>query len=132
LISEYRNAGFNPDSRRGLTSGAAISVVADDGSTAFAAGLPVLSTADLHTPSTGILTITGTGLGGFDNKETSVRVVGPNIDKLLEQRAIEAAGGSVSATSIVIPAALIPGATLTTTKARVKVRQRVSAAVVMT
>jgi len=132
MISEYRNAGFNPDSRRGLTSGAAISVVADDGSTTFAAGLPVLSTADLHTPSTGILTITGTGLGGFDNKETSVRVVGPNIDKLLEQRAIEAAGGSVSATSIVIPAALIPGATLTTTNARVKVRQRVSAAVVMT
>lgn len=131
-ISEYRSASYNPDSRRGLPNGAAISIVQDDGSTPFTAGLPVLSVADLNTPSTGILTITGTGLGSFDNKETIVRVVGPNINKQIAQRAIEAAGGSVSATSIVIPASLIPGATLTTTTARVQVRQRASAAVAMT
>lgn len=131
-ISEFRNAAFNPDTRRGLPSGAAIAVVQDDGSTAFSAGLPVLSVADLNTPSTGILTITGTGLGSYETKDTKVRVDGPSIHKTLSQRAIEAAGGTVSATSIVIPAALIPGATLTTTTARVQVRQRVSAAVVMT
>lgn len=131
-IAEYRNAAFNPDPRRGLPNGAAISVLADDGVTAFSAGLPVLTTADLNTPSTGILTITGTGLGSFESKDTKVRVVGPNINKTLYQQAIEAAGGTVTATSIVIPAALIPGATLTTTTARVQVRQRASAAVAMT
>ncbi len=132
MISEYRNAAFNPDSRSGLPSAAAISVVADDGVTPFAAGLPVLSVADLNTPSTGALTLTGTGLGGFDNKETKIRVAGPGINKTLHQKAIEAAGGSVSATSIVVPASLIPGATLTTTTARVQVRQRATAAVAMT
>lgn len=132
MISEYRSASYNPDSRRGLPSGAAIAIVQDDGVTAFTAGLPVLSVADLNTPTTGALTLTGTGLGNYDNKETIVRVRGPRIDKRLEQRAIEAAGGTVSATSIVIPASLIPNATLTTTTARVQVRQRASAAVAMT
>jgi hypothetical protein len=132
MISAYLSSSFNPDSRRGLPSGAAIAVVADDGSTTFTAGLPVLSVADLNTPSTGALTLTGTGLGGFDNKETKIRVTGPGINKTLHQKAIEAAGGSVSATAIVVPASLIPGATLTTTTARVQVRQRASAAVAMT
>lgn len=132
MLSEYRSASYNPDSRRGLPNGAAISVVADDGVTAFTSGLPVLSVADLNTPTTGALTLTGTGLGNYDNKDTKVRVKGPGIDKTLYQRAIEAAGGSVSATSIVIPASLIPGATLTTTTARVQVRQRATAAVGMT
>lgn len=132
MISEYRSASYNPDSRRGLPSAAAIAVVADDGVTAFSAGLPVLSVADLNTPSTGALTLTGTGLGGFDKKETKIRVTGPGINKTLYQKAIEAAGGSVSATAIVVPASLIPGATLTTTTARVQVRQRASAAVAMT
>jgi hypothetical protein len=134
MISEYRNAAFNPDSRRGLPSGAAISVVQDDGSTAFTAiaGLPTLSVADLNTPTTGALTLTGTFMGVYDKKETKVRVTGPGINKTLYQRAIEVAGGSVSATSIVIPASLIPGATLTTTTARVQVRHRVTAAVAMT
>jgi hypothetical protein len=134
MISEYRSASFNPDSRRGLPNGAAISVVQDDGSTAFSAiaGLPTLVTADLNTPTTGALTLTGTFMGTFDKKETKVRVVGPGINKTLYQKAIEAAGGSVAATSIVIPASLLPGATVTTTTARVQVRQRITAAVAMT
>ncbi len=133
-ISEYRSASFNPDSRRGLPSGAAISVVQDDGSTAFSAiaGLPTLSVADLNTPTTGALTLTGTFMGNYDSKDTKIRVTGPGINKTLYQKAIEAAGGSVTATSIVVPASLIPGATLTTTTARVQVRQRATAAVVMT
>lgn len=134
MISEYRSASYNPDSRRGLPNGAAISVVQDDGSTAFSAiaGLPTLVTSDLGTPTTGALTLTGTFMGTFDKKETKVRIAGPGINKTLYQKAIEAAGGSVSATSIVIPASLIPGATLTTTTARVQVRQRATAAIVMT
>jgi len=134
MISEYRSASFNPDSRRGLPSGAAISVVQDDGSTAFSAiaGLPTLTVADLNTPTAGALTLTGTFMGTFDKKETKVRISGPGINKTLYQKAIEAAGGSVAPTSIVIPASLIPGATLTTTTARVQVRQRVTAAVAMT
>lgn len=134
MISEYRSASFNPDSRRGLPNGAAISVVQDDGSTAFSAiaGLPVLTTADLDTPVTGALTLTGTNMGTYDKKDTAVRVIGPGINKCLEQKAIEAAGGSVAATSIVIPAALLAGATLTTTTVRVKVRQRATAAVATT
>lgn len=131
-ISEYRNAAFNPDSRRGLPSGAAIAVVADDGVTAFTAGLPVLTTSDLNTPTTGALTLVGTGLGSYETKDTKVKVIGPNINKTLSQRAIEAAGGTVNPTAIVIPASLIPGAALTTTTARVQVRNRVSAAVAMT
>lgn len=134
MISQYLSASFNPDSRRGLPSGAAIAVVQDDGTTAFSAiaGLPTLVTSDLNTPTTGALTLTGTFMGVFDKKETMVRITGPNINKTLYQKAIEAAGGSVAATSIVIPASLIPGATLTTTTARVQVRQRVTAAVAMT
>lgn len=132
MISEYRNAGFNPDPHRGLPAGAAISVVQDDGSSAMTVGTPTLSVADLNTPTTGALTLTGTNLGSFDKKETKVRVTGPGINKTLYQKAIEAAGGSVAATSIVIPASLIPGATLTTTTARVQVRHRATSAVAMT
>lgn len=134
MISEYLSASYNPDSRRGLPSAAAIAVVQDDGSTAFSAvaGLPTLSIADLNTPTTGALTLTGTFMGNYDNKDTKVRVTGPGINKTLYQKAIEAAGGSVAATSIVIPASLIPGATLTTTTARVQCRQRVTVAVAMT
>ncbi len=132
MISKYRNAAFNPDSRRGLPNGAAIAVVQDDGSTTFTAGLPVLTTADLDTPTSGALTLTGTNMGQFDKKDTVVKVVGPRINKRIEQKAIEAAGGSVTATSIVIPASLLSGATLTTTTVRVQVRQRASSAVAMT
>lgn len=134
MISEYRSASFNPDSRRGLPNGAAIAVVQDDGVTSFSGqvGLPTLSIADLNTPSTGALTLTGTFMGNFDNKETKIRIAGPGINKTLHQKAIEAAGGSITPTSIVVPASLIPGATLTTTTARVQVRQRATVAVAMT
>lgn len=131
MIAKYRNAAYNPDPRR-FPNGAAISVVQDDGSTAFAATIPVLTTADLDTPTSGALTLSGTGLGVYDKKDTVVKVVGPAINKKLSQKVIEAAGGSVSATSIVIPASLIPGSATTSTRVQVQVRQRVSSAVAMT
>lgn len=129
-LSQYRNASFTPDSRRlpALTPGAAIAVVADDGSTAFTLTLPTVSSAVL---SGGIITVTGTGLGSSERNEVVVKVSG-NINKTLEQRRIVQAGGSVSATSIVIPSSLIPGAAITSSKVRVQVRQRMSALVTVT
>lgn len=124
-IAGYRNASFNPDSRRipAIASGAAISVVADDGSTAFSLTAPTISGAVI---SGGVITITGTGLGHAERNETIVKVSG-NISKRLDQARIKAAGGSVSATSIVIPASLISGAAATLSKVQVQLRQRVSA-----
>jgi hypothetical protein len=123
-ISELLNANFNPDTRRfpALTNGAAIAVVQDDGVSAFSAAGPALSSATL---GGGNVTIGGTGLGSNERNETTVKFTGA-IVKTLDQRAIVHAGGSVSATQIVVPASLIPGATATTTSVRVKVRQRVS------
>lgn len=104
---------FSPDPNRipALAQGPAIGVVLDDGSTAFTFNAPHISGAVI---SGGILTITGTGLGNpeyFDS--TKVHIIGgfglPSF--LLEQRAItHVAGGVISATSIVIPASLIPSA----------------------
>lgn len=132
MLSQYRSASFNPDSRRGLTNGAAISVVQDDGSTPYAPTLPVLTLANLDAPVPGALTLTGTGLGSYESKDTVVKVSGPTINKTLAQTVIEGAGGTVADTSIVIPASLLSGAVVTTCTARVRVRQRVSAAVVLT
>jgi hypothetical protein len=126
-LSEYRNASFNPDPRRvpALSSGAAVEVVADDGSTPYAGTLPTITTSTLGSPTAGDVTIAGTGLGG-EAPETKVKFTG-DVVKLLDQRLIEANGGSVSSTAIVIPAALIPGAATTTTSVQVQVRQRLSA-----
>jgi hypothetical protein len=135
-ISELLNANFNPDPSRlpPLVDGPAIEVVQDDGSTPFAATLPVITTADLNTPGAGDLTITGTGLGTLERQETTIHLANATTgySRTLLQKFIEAGGGSVSATSIFIPAALIPGATLATTRAQVKVRQRVSGTTVLT
>jgi len=132
-IADLRNANFNPDPSRlpPLVNGPAVTVVTDDGVTLFAATLPTIALADLNTPGAGDLTITGTGLGDFDRDETTVHLTGA-ITKTLLQRFITAGGGTVADTSIFIPAALIPGATLATTFAQVKVRQRVSAVVALT
>lgn len=130
MIAELRSSSFNPDPRRGLPSGAAVSVVQDDGVTAMTLGLPIITLVAMG--PTGV-TLTGTNMGSFDKKETVVQLttpqtMGPPVVKRLSQRAIEFAGGSVSATSIVIPSSLAGTVTLATT-ARVQVRQRVSAAV---
>lgn len=126
-MSEYRSASFNPDTRRvpALADGAAIEVVEDDGSTPFAATLPTITSSTLDSPTAGDVTIVGTGLGG-EAHETQVKFTG-DVVTLLSQARIEAAGGTVADTEIVIPAALIPGAATTTTSDQVQVRQRVSA-----
>lgn len=127
-LSELRSANFNPDPRRipAISNGAAIAVVQDDGSTTFTATLPTVSSATLNSPSSGDITIAGTGLGNSEKLETVVKVSGV-VNKVLQQKVITANGGSVSGTSIVIKGVLIPGATTVTTSVRVMVRQRVSA-----
>ena len=130
MIAQYRSASFNPDSRRGLPNGAAIAVVQDDGSTAFAAALPVITLVTMNSPNDGDLTITGTNMGSYDSKETIVSVTTGSVTRTASQRMIEAKGGSVSATSIVVPAAAIGGLTVTlASTVRVQVRNRISAAV---
>lgn len=127
-IADLLSANFTPDSRRmpPLATGAAIEVVEDDGSTTFAATLPTITTSTLDSPTAGDVTIAGTGLGDPERNETVVKFTG-DVETVVSQQVLEAAGGSVSDTAIVIPASLISGAATTTTSDQVKVRQRVSA-----
>jgi hypothetical protein len=133
MLSEYRSANFNPDTRNPAeTAGAAIAVVESSGSTAYATAhtVPTITSATVGSPSTGAVTIAGTGLGNENGSGTLgngviVKFTGA-ITKRLEQKAIIRAGGSVLPTAIVIPASLIPGAAATTVSVRVQVRQRLS------
>jgi len=129
-MADLLSANFNPDSRRRppIVDGPAIEVVEDDGSTPFALTLPTVATATLGAPGAGDVTIAGTGLGNAERNETFIKFTGV-VKKTISQPILEAAGGSVSDTSIVIPASLIPGATTVTTFVQVQVRQRVSAVV---
>ncbi len=131
-IALLLSASFNPDPHRypALTPGAAITVVTDDGVTIHTlANTPVTTSATLGTPNAGDITIAGTSLGSGEREETVVSLTGA-IKRTLPQALIEHAGGSVSATAIVIPASLIPGATVTTTLVRVQKRSLVSVAAI--
>lgn len=134
-ISGFASASFNPDSRRvpPLADGAACEVVEDDGSTAFTAALPSITSATLDSPGAGDVTIAGLNMGsaGDPNSETQETVVkfsGTGTprggDLVIPQALITAtAGGVVSATSIVVPAALNPDG-FATTDTEVEVRYR--------
>ena len=132
-LARYRNASYDPDPRRAsVPAGAAVSVLEDDGATAFATAntLPTISGAALGAPSAGAVTISGTGLGNENGGGTAgygiaVKFTGAGGRKL-EQRAIIEAGGSVLPSAIVIPAALIPGVAASTTSVQVQVRHRLS------
>ena len=138
-LAELRNANFNPDPSRhpALTPSAAVTFVQDDGTTAFASStaalVPNITNAQLNTPTSGWVTITGTGLANSEHPmETTVQFLdeshlpGSHEPFPVYQDMIVAAGGSVSLTSIVIPPALrthvlVPTwAVATTTKVRVK------------
>jgi len=133
-ISGFLNANFNPDSRRvpALADGAAIEVVDDDGSTTFTAALPSISSATLDSPGAGDVTIAGANMGsaGDPNSETQETVVkfsGTGTprggDLVIPQALIVSNGGTVSATSIVVPAVLNPDG-FVTTDTSVQVRYR--------
>ncbi len=80
---------------------------------------PAITVADLGTPGVGQITITGTRLLSLAPNESAVLVTGTGGPLTLTQTAIVAAGGTFSNTSIVIPAALVPGVALATTSVKV-------------
>jgi hypothetical protein len=133
-LSQLLNPLFNPDPRRvpPLVNGPAIEVVQDDGVTPFAAAAPVITTATLDAPSPGFVTIVGTDMAAQGNPqaeryETVVKFIGvgapPGGDLVIPQRLIESNGGSVTATQIVVPAALNPyGFSVTTTSCQLQYR----------
>jgi hypothetical protein len=118
MIAGFASASYNPDPNRlpAIVAGAAIEVVNDDG-TAFSAPLTVVSSATADSPNAGDLTIAGTNLGDIETVEatvvkvvsadgkTSVKVYGSVIASTVSGGTT----GSVTATSIVIPASLLNG-----------------------
>ena len=110
----FLSSSFNPDSRGALghppaTAGQAIKVVQDVNAlstttTAFTVKTPVITGLTLS----GTLTIAGSsgGLAGYGLYEPTVIIIG-NGNRQITQAQILAAGGTVSDTSIVVPAALI-------------------------
>ena len=80
---------------------------------------PVVTSAQLSVPALGDVTITGTGFLSLAPNFSSVLVFGIGGPLTLTQAAIVTAGGSISNTSIVVPAALVPGVSSGTTSVKV-------------
>jgi len=118
-LSAYASATWNPDPNRlpPIANGAAISVVEDDGTTAFTAPLTAITSATADAPNAGDLTIVGTNLGVVEEEDkTVVRVTNPTTGasvQIRQQRIIATLTGGtqgvVAPTSIVIPASLLNG-----------------------
>ena len=79
---------------------------------------PTLTLADLGTPSAGDLTLTGTTFLSIEPDISTVVITGTGAITLTATQ-ITTGGGTVSATSIFIPAALIPGVAVATSSAKV-------------
>lgn len=92
---------------------------------------PVLTLARLGVPGAGQVTITGTSLTSVLPDITSVIFTGTGAVTLTAAQ-ILTGGGTVTATSIVIPAALIPGVALSTTSAQVRADSKLTAVVALT
>lgn len=123
VISKFLEASYNPDPTLlpPVASGAAITVVQDDGHTLYTAPLPAISAAVHNVPNPGDITITGTDLGNSEFfAATIVRVTAgsspaPGVQppfvrlaqKLITNTNTGGTQGVVSATSIVIPASLL-------------------------
>lgn len=132
-LSGLRSASFNPDPTRwpALANGAAISVVQDDGVTPFVTSTPVLTNAQLNVPSAGAITLTGVSLAGVglpnaEVEETKVGFYTPWGVKTVTQFVILRAGGRVSATSIIIPASVVPAGVTSGVAAQVQYKSFVS------
>lgn len=92
---------------------------------------PTLATADLDTPGVGDLTLTGTNFTSLAPDITTVFITGA-ITFTFTAAQIITGGGTVAATSIFIPAAMIPGAVITTVFAQVKADNQLTATVALT
>lgn len=132
-LSALLSASWNPDPNRipAIVSGAAIEVVEDDGSTAFSVTGPTILNAQFNVPGAGDVTITGTGLAsaGAPNAEVEATKVKFYTDKpeSLQQYFIVDASGTVTETSIVIPASLVPAGVKAGTEVQVQYTSLVSA-----
>jgi len=115
MLHGFLSSSFTPDPNR-FSASAAIAVVEDDGVTLFSSQVAVPAISACHL-STGTLTVTGTNLteyGNYSNTSALIlRLDGAGAVRLNEKQ-IATAGGTFSATSIVVPAALIPGAAVGT------------------
>ncbi len=126
VMSKFLEASYNPDPTvlPALANGAAITVVQDDGHTVYTAPLPIIASAAHNSPNPGDITITGTDLANPEFfTATEVRVTAgsstPGTQPAyvrLNQKVIAATlsggtQGSVSATTIVIPASLLTSTT---------------------
>lgn len=92
---------------------------------------PNISSADLDNPGAGDLTITGTGFLSVSPDISKVVLTGTGAITLTQAQ-ITGGAGTFSNTSIVIPAALIPGVATTATSARVVADARNSNLVALT
>lgn len=119
-LSKFLSSSYVPDPSRmpAMTAGAAIEIVADDGVTPFTSPSTAISGAASDSPNAGDVTITGTGLGNSEHNATKVKFtdVSTGAVIVLDQAKLAATlsggtQGSVSATSIVVPASLIPNIT---------------------
>lgn len=92
---------------------------------------PTLSVADKDTPGAGDLTLTGTNLLSVSPNITRVVITGSGAVTLTATQ-ITTGGGTLSNTSIFIPAALVPGIATTTSSARVIADDQTTGTVVLT
>jgi hypothetical protein len=97
----------------GVTVASLLSVTADDQAATpvlitFTVAAPTVATATKDSPTAGDLTIAGTHMASTSPSITSVIISGTGAVTLTQSQ-ITTGGGTVGATSIVIPAALVPG-----------------------
>ncbi len=92
---------------------------------------PTVASGVLDTPSAGDVTITGTNMLSVSPNFTTVTFTGTGA-VALTQTQITTGGGTVSNTSIVIPAALIPSVVVTATSVKVRADDQNSATVALT
>ena len=85
---------------------------------ASALAAPVISNAQSNTPSSGEVTLTGTDFTSMAPNSSSVVFTGTGA-VTLTQAQITGAGGTFTATSIVVPASLVPSVVATSTSAKV-------------
>lgn len=97
--------------------------------TAADVAAPTVASAVMDSPGVGDMTITGTNLTSLVPDITSVIITGTGAVTLTQSQ-ITVGGGSVSATSIVIPAALIPSVAAATSSVQVRADGQLSAVVV--
>lgn len=115
-LSLALKGSFNPDPSRlpKLANGPAIAVVEDDGKTPFAAPITEITGAVHDSPNPGDITVTGTNLGNPERMDTSLRVTASDNSKslrltqaVLVRTNTNGTQGSVSPTTVVIPASLL-------------------------